>query len=531
MRARTQALRPLLAAGLTLLACAIARGQPANTPTNSRANAPAATLPGLPPAPVFDPRNPPEGVFLDEWTVIDMGGKKVGYTHEVYRRQGDRILTHSLTAYTLLRLNQPMQITETATTEETVAGELRAFKDIVTQGDATETVTGSGDGRIFEVTKQTPNAQEHQRVVLPPGTVFGWGEERLQRIHGFAPNTKYEVMTYAPGDDYLKAIPKQVTVDARDNVRVGQTDVVATRVLTHLGAPASATGMEAISWVDDHGRTLKFSMPLGPQGGMTLESTAATEAEALAQFVPADIFTSSLIPLSNAPSANATSVTYQLKRRDGQPLPAAPDSLTQHTEQLPGGAVRLTLTRGAAPSPTHASAPKFDAAPYLARNSFLDTNDPNIKRLAAEGGGPAGTAPTQVAARLRDFVAKYINKKDYSVGFATASTVAKDREGDCTEHAVLLAALGRARGLPARIVSGLAFEPKDATHPDLLGYHMWAQFYLDGQWVDYDAALPELPGPPRRLGLMASDLDNDSLADLTLGMLGWMADLDVQIVR
>ena len=40
---------------------------------------------------------------------------------------------------------------------------------------------------------------------------------------------------------------------------------------------------------------------------------------------------------------------------------------------------------------------------------------------------------------------------------ATAAEVARSREGDCTEHAVLLAALARARGIPARVAMGLVY--------------------------------------------------------------------------
>ena len=39
-------------------------------------------------------------------------------------------------------------------------------------------------------------------------------------------------------------------------------------------------------------------------------------------------------------------------------------------------------------------------------------------------------------------------EKDLSVGFATAADVARTAQGDCTEHAVLLAALLRASDIP-----------------------------------------------------------------------------------
>jgi transglutaminase-like putative cysteine protease len=79
------------------------------------------------------------------------------------------------------------------------------------------------------------------------------------------------------------------------------------------------------------------------------------------------------------------------------------------------------------------------------------------------------------------------------------------------------------------VAAGLAYMPDYQGQKNVLGYHMWAQFYLDGQWVDYDAALPELPGPPRRLALAVSSLDDESAADFSLALLDWLAELRVTV--
>ena len=55
-----------------------------------------------------------------------------------------------------------------------------------------------------------------------------------------------------------------------------------------------------------------------------MEMTSATQAEALADYLPADIFTASLIELGAAVPENATTVTYDLRRTDGQALPRPP---------------------------------------------------------------------------------------------------------------------------------------------------------------------------------------------------------------
>jgi transglutaminase-like putative cysteine protease len=88
---------------------------------------------------------------------------------------------------------------------------------------------------------------------------------------------------------------------------------------------------------------------------------------------------------------------------------------------------------------------------------------------------------------LARFVSGYIHKKSLARGFDPASVVARRREGDCTEHAVLLAALARAFGLPARVVLGLALvEEKDG----LAAYgHVWVEVRGRDGWTPHDAAV------------------------------------------
>ncbi|MGD0897725.1 MAG: transglutaminase-like domain-containing protein, partial [Thermoguttaceae bacterium] len=67
----------------------------------------------------------------------------------------------------------------------------------------------------------------------------------------------------------------------------------------------------------------------------------------------------------------------------------------------------------------------------------------------------------------------------------TAADVAARREGDCKAHALYLAALARARGIPARVAVGLVYlAPKQA-----MAYHMWTEVYIDNRWIPIDGTL------------------------------------------
>ena len=119
--------------------------------------------------------------------------------------------------------------------------------------------------------------------------------------------------------------------------------------------------------------------------------------------------------------------------------------------------------------------------------SFLvDFDDPLFATLRAAIVGKYGEHPSP--AQLAAFTDGYITNKDSSRGEDHASTVAKRKEGDCTEHAVLLAALVRLFGGASRLVNGVAFiivEQKTYAFG-----HQWVEVEVDGKWQPFDGTRP-----------------------------------------
>jgi transglutaminase-like putative cysteine protease len=72
-----------------------------------------------------------------------------------------------------------------------------------------------------------------------------------------------------------------------------------------------------------------------------------------------------------------------------------------------------------------------------------------------------------------------------SRGFDVASIVAEKREGDCTEHAVLTAALLRGTGFPAHVVLGLALVRIDDKWCAF--GHAWTEYHDGQSWQLADA--------------------------------------------
>lgn len=77
-------------------------------------------------------------------------------------------------------------------------------------------------------------------------------------------------------------------------------------------------------------------------------------------------------------------------------------------------------------------------------------------------------------------------KKVPTFSFPTALETLKNKVGDCNEHAVLVAALLRAIGIPSRICVGLLY------NNGKFFYHAWNEVYLDN-WIPVDATLNQVP--------------------------------------
>lgn len=125
---------------------------------------------------------------------------------------------------------------------------------------------------------------------------------------------------------------------------------------------------------------------------------------------------------------------------------------------------------------------------YLEPTAMAQSDNPTIQSVARELVGKE-TDSLVVAEKIIAAVYFGIDKEAGVRGSATATEVLRNGAGDCTEHAVLVVALMRAAGIPARLVDGIVV----ASHEDgsgVAGYHAWAEIWL-GEWIGVDATVNE----------------------------------------
>ncbi|HRS72024.1 MAG TPA: transglutaminase-like domain-containing protein, partial [Anaerohalosphaeraceae bacterium] len=181
------------------------------------------------------------------------------------------------------------------------------------------------------------------------------------------------------------------------------------------------------------------------------------------------------------------SITYILKPTEDTKKLDIPTSLSQLVETMPDGiavTVRPKVPAGPIAFPYKGDNP--EALEALKPTDYLQSDNEVIINLAKNA--VSGTDDAAVAARrIEAFVDGFITKKDLSVGYASAAEVAKSRQGDCTEHAVLAAAMCRAAGIPARVVCGVVYADSFLSKQNIFGGHMWTEVWLGDGWYGLDA--------------------------------------------
>jgi hypothetical protein len=170
-------------------------------------------------------------------------------------------------------------------------------------------------------------------------------------------------------------------------------------------------------------------------------------------------------------------VTLELVRDN----PRAFAELRRRTTKKRSSPGSLAFAADAYPLSHDASSAKDRKASFV-----LDYDEPPVRAAHARAVTVCGPSPTPD--QLAVFVDRYIEHKDLQRPFDIASQVARRKEGDCTEHAVLLAALARSFGLPARVVMGIAIVAVEGK-VEAVG-HAWTEIYERGSWRLADAALP-----------------------------------------
>ena len=164
---------------------------------------------------------------------------------------------------------------------------------------------------------------------------------------------------------------------------------------------------------------------------------------------------------------------------------------------------------------------------YLSSCHFIDCDDLQIKRMTREAIN-GETDPWRRARRIERWVHHNLHVS-FSENFAPASTVARSRQGDCRQHALLAAAMCRAAGIPSRTAIGLCYEIDQAKGP-AMAFHMWTEVWVQGQWLAIDATRGEGSVGAMHIKITDSSWANTQSLSPLLPVLRVLGKLSIEVV-
>lgn len=490
----------------------------------------------------------PDGEVLEEyWEVHRLQGSRVGVAHTTLSRvqqDGQTFLRlRSLTWTQLHRAGMPTRQEMEITSWETPDGRWVGFESRVASAAPNAGLGGRAGGA-------TGSPRSSPAVILTRGTLRGPELELVTQTLGhrqvrklawqqewggpFAVDQALRRQPMQPGQQRtvwglvpVVHVPAATDLKAYDYESVelpgGSQRLLKVEAVTRFGNQAIVSQL----WLDAQGRTLRSWIPAIEQ-----EIVRTTREDALRPTGerPLDLLAASVVPLrkERVPSPQARTIVYRVRRKDGAIQGLFAEGVGQQVHLIDPQTAELRVQRVTPDEPADLPAAADSLPPGEAErrpSSFVQSDDPQIVALARQAAGRE-TDPWRVACALERFVFEAVRNTDFSQAFATAAEVARTLEGECTEHAVLLAALCRARQIPARVAFGLVYYPPQRG----FAYHMWTEVWIADRWVPLDGTLGQGRVPPDHLKLGHSSLEGEaSLAEL-LSIVSVFGRLELEIL-
>jgi hypothetical protein len=385
----------------------------------------------------------------------------------------------------LARAGTAMEIRQEVRVLEDMSGLVRNFVSETRTGGHVMKVSGSvTDGMMTVDHGRGPTTAPYPDGALGPRAL-----DARTRALGLKAGAKGNFLSFDPNDPEKPITTSTEVVGPESKEVLGTVhEAILTTTLT-----SQFPNMPLKGWVDDQGEFLAGQVPLGGLG--MLEILRTTQELATGQKKPQELFLPTLIrPDRSIPSPEKwIEASYRISLNNGKNL-ELPSGVGQAVESLPEGGLRVTVAMPTAP-PAEALfqmpiSLKEEWNPFLESSRYIDWNHPKVRAMAEAVIGDR-TQPLEIAKRIESEVYRRIKNKDLATGFATASQTAETLSGDCTEHAVLAAALARAAGLPSRVVSGLVYVPTQVAGvgKDVFGFHMWTEIMIGPDlWWPVDGA-------------------------------------------
>jgi transglutaminase-like putative cysteine protease len=439
---------------------------------------------------------------VDYWDAAYLQGARAGYVHtyveEVQSPKdatggkqpassgGSTPDTALLRAATELRLNvlrfgEAVQLAVDAGTYEKPDGKVVGtfLKHFLGTAKTLE-ITGVVDGNLLQLT-----LDRSKRLKPAPWSPEVVGLARAQRLYverAVKPGTEFAYLAFEPSINLV--IKTTVRVKEFEEVELfgGKQKKRLLRVESQPEKIQNVQLPTLVSWLGEDFQPLRAEVEIPPFGRVTFYRT--TKADALSPIsvksgvagAATDIGTSQYVKLAKriVNPYETTAALYRITiRGEDDPGSVFARDERQQVKRIAGKTIDLQVRATGNLPGTGQAETRQELSEYTQSSYFITCDDSQVKKLARLAVGSEND-PWKKALRIEKWINQNM-KVTSDEALAPASQVARTLRGDCTEFAMLAAAMCRAEGVPSRTAVGLIYA--DVRTGPVFAFHMWTEVW------------------------------------------------------
>jgi transglutaminase-like putative cysteine protease len=428
-------------------------------------------------------------LVLDLWDVAYLLGNKSGFVrtrvhlHDVDGQKYFR--TSAEMNLTVKRFKDTVQLRALTGTDETADGRVTGvFMRQQLGAGKTLVLNGKVVGKELQLTLDGKHALKP--APWDDKVVGLYRQQRLFQERRVKPGDKFSYRSFEPTVNLVVTTHVQV----KDYEFVAFPGGKKQKLLRVEARPEKIEGVQLptmVAWLGADLMPLRTQIEVPGLGQIVLYRTTrefASSPGSLATLT--DIGDSQLVKLNRRlPAGYGTrEAVYRVTLKGEEDVGTVfPQDERQQVKGVKGQAVDLQIRSARGPGEGDPKAKIGDE--FTQSSYFINCDDAKVKEHARKAVG-SERDPWKKALRIEKWVHDHMRVTSYEA-LATADHVARTLEGDCTEFAMLTAAMCRAEGVPSRTAIGLVYA--DVKGRPVMAFHMWTEVWIRGKWVGLDATL------------------------------------------
>jgi len=430
----------------------------------------------------------------DTWMKIMQNDRKIGFSRSVLSKTADG---YKMQEYVFMRVNTMGMIQDvTLKTEGDLNQDLtlKAFDFEISSGKFTFRANGVINGKILSIYTRDSGTPRKIDISVKNKPYLAAGIADAAFSGGVNPGDVFTLDIFDPAT--MGQEPVLVKVGEKEEIVTGVEKTTAIKILIIF------KGTTQYLWIGNNGEILREKGILG----MSLEKTTKVDALNGLSFQASEDLTRIASVQSNVVIDDPEKLSFLKIKIEG--IDAV--SLKIKSERQTFQNSILTINKESLPDlPEHPYTEKFRSwSLFLKPTQFIQSDNKKIIDIVVKTTDPADP-PLIKTKKIMKWINANIEKKPV-ISLPDAISTIENKAGDCNEHAVLMAALSRAAGIPAKIESGLVY---------LNGrfyYHAWNLLYL-GKWVAVDPLFGQIPADVTHIRFSSGD-PKDQL--VLMGIIG-----------